>query len=297
MRSPPIIYVVIAAVVLLILASSAFIVDQRKSVLVLQTGRAVAVYNEPGKDEAGLRFKFPLIESVQTYDKRNIGLEIPNIEVITVSLEQLYVDAFVRYQITDPLRFYQAYSTQSQGEDRLQTTANTQIRNLLGTKKPEDIVSGQRAALMNEVRDLLSKEVAVNGVRIIDVRIRRADLPEKVSESVFRRMEASRNQEAELKRQTGAQEARAITAKADQEATVIIAEANKQAEQIRGEGDAIANEIYAKAYGKDAEFFRFQRALIACEKALAEGTRIVVAPNNLSLCDEFIQSARQASGR
>ena len=289
--------IVIAGLVITAL-NSFFIVDQREQALVLQVGKAVEAYNEPKTDEAGLKFKIPFVQNVVKYDKRNLGLDIPNIEVFASNQEQLIVDAFVRYQISDPLAFYQRLGTRRTAEAQLSQFTNTAIRNALASRLPEEIISGQRAELMDTIRENLGASTLGRGIEIIDVRIRRADLPADVSERVFQRMEAGRNQEAELIRANGDREARTIRAKADRDKTVILAEANQKSEEVRGEGDGKRNEIYADAYSRDAEFFRFQRALIACEEAFTEGTQIVVAPNNLSLCDEFINSARQnSSGR
>ncbi|MEM9938183.1 MAG: protease modulator HflC [Pseudomonadota bacterium] len=303
------IVVLVAGVVALL--NSFFIVDQRQQSLVLQVGAAVESYNEPGQDEAGLKFKIPFIQSVVTYDKRNLGLDVPDIEVFASNQEQLLVDAFVRWKISDPLQFYQRLGTQGEGESQLGRFSETAIRNALGTKLPEEIISGQRSELMDQIRDALSASIAGRGIQIVDVRIKRVDLPPDVSERVFQRMEATRNQEAEDIRARGDRDAQEITATAEKDRTVILANARQAAETIRGAGDAQRNEIYAEAYERDAEFFRFQRALIACEQAFgvadasgtaggntarvgnaAPPTRIVVGPGNLGLCDEFINQAR-----
>ncbi len=286
---------IVAAGLLVTGLNSFFIVNQTEQALVLQVGAAKEAYNEPGTNEAGLKIKLPFVQNVQKYDRRNIGLDIPNIEVFASNQEQLIVDAFVRYQISDPLAFYQRLQTQRVAENQLSQFTNTAIRNALANRLPEDIISGQRAVLMDTIRENLSESIAGRGIEIIDVRIRRADLPPDVSERVFRRMEATRNQEAELIRANGDREAQAIRAKADRDRTVILAEANQTSEEIRGEGDARRNEIYASAYNRDAEFFRFQRALIACEQALSKNTQIVVGPDKLGICDEFIDAARKSS--
>ncbi|MGC6499479.1 MAG: protease modulator HflC [Henriciella sp.] len=277
-------------------ANAVFIVDQRQQSLVLQVGRSVQSYNEPGTDEAGLKFKIPFIQSVVSYDRRNLGLDVPNIEIFASNQEQLIVDAFVRWRISKPLAFYQRLGTQREAERQLLRFTDTAIRNALGTKLPEEIISGQRSELMDQIRDSLGAAIDGRGIDIIDVRIKRVDLPSDVSQRVFDRMAATRNQEAEQIRAEGDERAKLVRAEAERERTVLLAEARRDSEQIRGEGDARRNEIYAEAYEKDPEFFRFQRALISCEQALTEGTQIVVGPEKLGLCDEFIESARQ-SGR
>ena len=284
------IVIVIGAIIALL--NSFFIVDQRQQSLVLQVGRAVQAYNEPGADEAGLKFKIPFVQSVVTYDKRNLGLDVPDIEVFASNQEQLIVDAFVRWRISEPLAFYQRLGTQREAQNQLLRFTDTAIRNALGSQLPEEISSGQRSELMDEIRDSLSQAIAGRGIDIIDVRIKRVDLPPDVSQRVFDRMAAQRNQQAEQIRAEGDERAKLVRAEAERERTVLLAEARRESEQIRGEGDAKRNEIYAEAYEQDEEFFRFQRALIACEQSFTQGTQIVVGPDSLGLCDEFINQAR-----
>ena len=294
MRSLGIVGIVIVVGALIILFNSFFIVDQRKQALLLQVGAAVEAYNEPGTDEAGLKFKIPLIQNVVIYDRRNLGLDVPNIEAYASNQEQLIVDAFVRWQISDPLSFYQRLNTQREAENQLLNFTDAAIRNALASRLPEDIISGQRSELMDEIRENLATAIAGRGIDIIDVRIRRADLPDDVSERVFQRMEATREQEAEQIRAEGDERARLVRTTAERDRTVLLAEARQQSEEIRGEGDAKRNEIYAEAYERDEEFFRFQRALIACEESLKEGTRIVVAPDQLGICNNFFEQARRS---
>lgn len=299
-----IIGIIVAVVAIVALLNSFFIVDQRQQALVLQVGRAEAVYNQPGTDEAGLKFKVPFIQSVVTYDRRNLGLDVDQIEIFASNQEQLIVDAFVRWQISDPLAFYQRLGTQREAVAQLNRFTESAIRNALGQQLPEEIISGQRSELMDTIRDNLGASIAGRGIEIIDVRIKRVDLPADVSQRVFDRMEATRNQEAEQIRAEGDERAKLVRAEAERERTVLLADARRESEQIRGEGDAKRNEIYANAYQQDAEFFRFQRALIACEEAFdaadkdtdatrKEATRIVVAPNNLGICDQFMDQARR----
>ncbi|MGH1422508.1 MAG: protease modulator HflC [Hyphomonas sp.] len=288
---------VIAAAAIFTALNSFFIVDQREQALVLQVGAAKKVYNAPGKEEAGLKFKIPFFQNVIKYDKRNIGVDIPNNVVYASNQEQLIVDAFVRYRISDPLAFYQQLQTRRIAETQLTQFAETAIRNAMGSRLPEEIISGQRAVLMDTIRTNLSDSITGRGIEIVDVRIRRADLPDDVSQRVFDRMTATRNQEAELIRANGDRKAQEITAKADRDRTVLLAEANRQSEEVRGEGDAKRTELYAEAYERDPEFFRFQRALTACEEAFTAGTQIIVGPDNMALCDEFINAARANGSR
>lgn len=296
MRQLGIIGIVAVVAGLIALFNSVFIVDQRQQSLVLQVGRAVQAYNEPGQDEAGLKFKLPFIQSVVTFDRRNLGLDVPDIEVFASNQEQLIVDAFVRWRISEPLEFYQRLGTQREAERQLLRFTDTAIRNALGEQLPNEIISGQRSELMDQIRDSLGNSIAGRGIDIIDVRIKRVDLPDEVSQRVFDRMAATRNQEAEEIRAQGDERAQLRRAEAERKRTVLLAEARCLAEEIRGQGDARRNAIYAEAYQENEEFFRFQRALIACEESFTGGTQIVVGPNNLGLCDEFIAQA-ELNGR
>ena len=173
--------------------NSFFIVDQRQQSLVLQVGRAVEAYNAPGRDEAGLKLKLPFIQSVVTFDKRNLGLDVPDIEVFASNQEQLIVDAFVRWRISEPLAFYQRLGTEREAQRQLLRFTDTAIRNALGAQLPEEIISGQRSELMDQIRDNLGAAIAGRGIDIIDVRIVRVDLPADVSQRVFDRMAVSVN--------------------------------------------------------------------------------------------------------
>ena len=305
MKSFGIISIVAVFIAIVAALNTFFVVDQREQALVLQVGAAKNTYNAPGTDQAGLKMKIPFIQSVVKYDKRNLGLDIPDIEVYASNQEQLLVDAFVRWRIDNPLAFYQTLNNMNRARQDLSGFTETAIRKAIANRLPEDVISGQRAELMDEIREDLRASVDGQvsevegvaslgdlGISIIDVRIRRADLPPDVSERVFERMNAARSQQAEKIRAEGEERAKLIRATAEKERTVLLAQANEESEKIRGDGDAQRNAIYADAYEKDAEFFRFQRALIACEKAYTKGTRIVVAPDNMGLCDEFIRRAR-----
>lgn len=281
--------------------NSFYTVRQDMQAIVLRFGDPVEVrneftVNEDGiqVDEAGLFFKLPW-ENVEFLDRKNIGTDIPDIEVNASDQRRLTVDAFVRWRITNPLQFYQRLRTEQNANAQLQRFTEAGIRNALGRVPVPEIISGQRAELMNQIRASVTTSLDGTGIAIIDVRIRQADLPTEVAEGVYTRMRTERQQEAQRIRSEGEERARLIRATGEREATVILAQAREQSETIRGEGDAQRNAIYADAYGKDPEFFRFQRALIACEEAIQAGTQIVVGPENLGLCDVFIDQARQSS--
>ena len=286
----------VGAIVLVAIFNSFYVVRQDEQALILQVGEPRAVINAPGTDEAGLYFKIPVIQTVEKLDRKNLGLDIENIQVLASDQRRLAVDAFVRWRISDPLKFYQSLRNIRAAGDQLNDVTKASIREVMGDVPVPEIISGQRAELMDNIRSKVAAELADDGISIVDVRIRQADLPREVANGVYSRMQTARKQEAERIRAEGEERARLIRAQAEREKTVIEAQAREQSEIIRGEGDALSTEIYANAYGKDPEFFRFQRALIACEKSLREGTRIVVGPDSLGLCDEFINRARANGG-
>ncbi|KCZ56361.1 hypothetical protein HY29_08705 [Hyphomonas beringensis] len=287
---------VIAGIVILVAVNSFYVVRQDQQALVLQVGEPKEVRNAPGTDEAGLYLKIPVIQQVEILDKKNLGLDIENIEVLASDQRRLTVDAFVRWRIKDPLKFYQRFRTEKAASAQLMRITTSTIREELGDVRVPEIISGQRAQLMDRIREKVNAGLVDDGIDIIDVRIRQADLPHEVADGVYSRMQTARKQEAQRIRAEGEERARLIRAQAEREKTVLEAQAREQAEKIRGEGDAKSTEIYAQAYNRDPEFFRFQRALIACEKSLQKGTRMVVGPDGLGICDEFINSARKNGG-
>lgn len=301
MRSFGIVLIVLLVISFLVGMNTFYTVRQDKQALVLNFGNPVAVRNEyevnaQGQevDEAGLFFKLPW-QDVIILDRKNIGTDIADIEVLASDQRRLTVDAFVRWRITDPLQFYQRLRSETGAERQLQRFTESAIRDALGKVPVPEIVSGQRAQLMSEIRASVNEALSGTGLEIIDVRIRQADLPPDVASGVYDRMRTERQQVAQGIRSEGQEKALLIEAQANREATVIIAQAREESEKIKGDGDAQRNTIYASAYSKDPAFFRFQRALIACEHSIQRGTQIVVAPNNMDLCKVFIDQARSAS--
>ncbi|MEM0985447.1 MAG: protease modulator HflC [Pseudomonadota bacterium] len=283
------------AVAAFIALNSFYVVRQDQQALVLQLGEPVAVRNAPGTDEAGLYFKLPLIQQVTVLDRKNLGTDISDIEVLASDQRRLRVDAFVRWRISDPLRFYQRLRTEAAAAAQLQRFTESAIREALGDVPVPEIVSGQRAQLMNRIRTTVNNNLEQSGIDIIDVRIRQADLPAAIAEGVYSRMRSARQQEAERIRAEGDEAARRIRAEAERQAIVIRANAREESEKIRGEGDALRNEIYAEAYNRDPEFFRFYRSLIACEKSIQQGTQLIIGPENLGVCDVFGNDAARSS--
>jgi membrane protease subunit HflC len=296
MRSFAWLFIVIGVLGIVVLTNVFYIVRQYEQAIVLEVGRPIRLINAAGTDEAGLHVKIPIYQQVEILDKRNLGLDIDNIQVIASDQRRLSVDAFVRWRIRDPLRYYQRFRTEEAARSQLNRITTSAIREALGDVPVPEIISGSRIQLMNRIRENVNASLVNDGIDIIDVRIRQADLPREVAEGVYQRMRTARIQEAQRIRSEGEERARLIRAQADREATVLEAQAREQGERIRGEGDARATEAYAAAYGVDPEFFRFQRALVACEKAIREGTQLVIGPTSLGVCDQFIESARTAGG-
>jgi membrane protease subunit HflC len=278
MRSP---VTGIAALLLLLIIivvgySSVFTVDMTEQALVVRLGDPVRVVTEPG-----LHFKTPFIDTVIDIDKRILDLENPAQELIASDQKRLVVDAFARYRINNALRFYQSIGSIQAANIQLTTLLNASLRRVLGEVTLIQVVRDEREALMARIRDQLDKEAGGYGIQVIDVRIRRADLPEQNSQAIYQRMQTERQREAAEFRAQGGQKAQEIRSTADREATVIVAEANSTAEQTRGEGDGERNRLFAEAYGKDPDFFAFYRSMSAYENGLkSSDTRFLLRPDS-----------------
>jgi modulator of FtsH protease HflC len=263
-------------VVIIIAYSAVFTVTQTEQVLLVRLGEPVRVVTEPG-----LNFKAPFIDTVISIDKRILDLENPSQEVIASDQKRLVVDAFARYRIKNALRFYQSIGTIQAANIQLTTLLNASLRRVLGEVTFIQVVRDEREALMGRIRDQLDKEADGYGIQVVDVRIRRADLPEQNSQAVYQRMQTERQREAAEFRAQGGQKAQEIRSKADREATVIVAEANSTAEQIRGAGDGERNRLFAEAYGQDPDFFAFYRSMTAYEHGLrSNDTRFLLKPDS-----------------
>ncbi|MGA2893648.1 MAG: protease modulator HflC [Xanthobacteraceae bacterium] len=279
----------VAIVLLLLLVvgySTFFTVYQTKQALVVRLGQPVRVITEPG-----LNAKIPFIDNVIYIDKRILNIESPAQEVIASSQdkgdaslaqagERLVVDAFARYRITDPLKFYQTVGPDG-ASTQLAILLNSALRRVLGAATLADAVRNKREDLMSQMRDQLDRDAQPFGIHIVDVRIRRVDLPEQNSQAVYQRMQTERQREAAEFRAQGSQKSQEIRARADRDVTVLLAEANSKAETIRGEGDATRNQIFADAYGQDPDFFAFYRSMQAYEKSMLHSdTRMVLRPDS-----------------
>jgi modulator of FtsH protease HflC len=263
-------------VVIIVGYSSMFTVSQTEQVLVVRLGEPVRVVTEPG-----LNFKAPFIDTVISIDKRILDLENPSQEIIAFDSRRLVVDAFARYRIKDALRFYTSVGSIQAANIQLTTLLNASLRRVLGEATLTQIVRDERENLMGKIRDQLDKEAGGYGIEVVDVRIRRADLPEANSQAVYQRMQTERQRQAAEFRAQGGQKAQEIRSKADREATVIIAEANSTAEQTRGAGDAERNRLFAESYGQDPDFFAFYRSMTAYENGLkSNDTRFLLRPDS-----------------
>ena len=290
MRSPiaGIVTLIALFIVIIVGYSSVFTVAQTEQVLVVRLGEPVRVVSEPG-----LNFKAPFIDSVISIDKRILDLENPSQEVIASDQKRLVVDAFARYRIKNALQFYQSVGTIQAANIQLTTLLNASLRRVLGEVTFIQVVRDEREALMARIRDQLDHEAGPYGIQVVDVRIRRADLPEQNSQAVYQRMQTERQREAAEFRAQGGQKAQEIRSKADREATVIIAEANSTAEQVRGAGDGERNRLFAEAYGKDPDFFAFYRSMTAYENGLkSNDTRFLLRPDS-----DFFKFFSNSSGK
>jgi membrane protease subunit HflC len=289
MRSPVTGIIVLLLVLLAIVVGygSVFTVDQTEQALVVRLGNPVDVVTDPG-----LHFKAPFIDTVIDIDKRILDLENPSQEVIASDQKRLVVDAFARYRIKTPLRFYQSVGSIQAANIQLTTILNASLRRVLGEVTFIQVVRDEREALMGRIRDQVDKEADAYGIQVVDVRIRRADLPEQNSQAVYQRMQTERQREAAEFRAQGGQKAQEIRSNADREATVIVAEANSKSEQIRGEGDGERNRLFAEAYGQDPGFFAFYRSMTAYENGLkSNDTRFLLRPDS-----EFFKFFNSPSG-
>ncbi len=255
---------------------SLFIVQEINQAIVLQFGDPKKIITKPG-----LNFKLPFIQNVVYLDRRVLNLDNPPEEVIAADQKRLIVDAFARFRIVDPLKFYISVGNESVARQRLATIINSRIRGVLGTQNLATLLSIDRSKHMATIQNDVNTEAKNFGITIVDVRIKRADLPQANSEAIFKRMQTEREREAKEFRAQGAEIAAKITSTADKEVTVILATANKQSEIMKGEGDGARNRIFANAFGRDPEFFGFYRAMQSYEKALIGGdTSLILSPDS-----------------
>ena len=285
------IFLVLIAALAFLAYNSLFVVQQTQQVIVLQFGDPKRTITEPG-----LQWKIPFVQNVIFIDNRILDLDSPAQEVIASDQKRLVVDAFARYKITDPLKFFQRVVSVERASGRLSPILNSAVRRVLGRATFEDIVRDERPALMREITDQVNASTRFGetdfGVTFIDVKIRRADLPEANSQAIYRRMQTERQQEAAELRAQGSEAAQRVRARSDRDVTVLLAEADRESQQTRGEGDATRNAIFAEAYGRDPEFFAFYRSMQAYEAGLrSSDTQLVLSPDS-----DFFRFFRESSG-
>ena len=269
---------IVPAIILVgvVIFQSLFIVQEISQAIVLQFGDPKKIVTK-----AGLNFKLPFIQNVVYLDKRILNLDNDPEEVIAADQKRLIVDAFARFKIVDPLKFYISVGNERVARSRLSTIINSRIRGVLGTQELATLLSTDRARQMQIIQSQVNEEAQNFGINIVDVRIKRADLPPANSEAIYKRMQTEREREAKEFRAQGAEIAQKIRSTADKDVTVILAQAKKKSEIMKGEGDGQRNKIFANAFGRDPQFFAFYRAMQAYEKALIGGeTSLVLSPDS-----------------
>lgn len=267
---------VVALVAVFVAMGSMFTVSETQQALVVRFGNPKHIVQTPG-----LHFKVPFIEDVRYLDKRILNLDIPAQEVIAADQKRLVVDAIARFRITEPLLMYTRVRTESGARQQLNTVLVSNIRQVLGSEVFVTLLSGERAELMHRIRDNVNRDARNYGIEIVDVRIKRADLPAANSEAIYSQMRTAREREAREARAEGREQAVGIRARADRDRTILLAEARKQSQILRGEGEGKAVKIFADAFGTDEDFFEFYRSMQAYQKALGnEDTTLVLSPDS-----------------
>ena len=279
---------VLVAIAAAAVYSAAFIVHQNEQAIVLRFGDARSTITKPG-----LNFKYPVVDSVEFFDKRILDLDTNELEVTTKDQQRLVVDAYSRYRITDPLKFYQNVRSQQRAVVVLGPVIESTIRNVLNSVVLPDVVKEKREGLMREIAAIVNTEGKDYGIEVVDVRLKRANLHPTIAESVFNRMIADRQRVATELRAQGTAENNRITANADRDVTIIKGEATKASDILRGEGEGERNRVFADAYGRDPEFARFYRALQACEQSFqAKDTRFMLSPDTSAVCSSFLDAVK-----
>lgn len=262
-------------VLMLIGASPFFVVDVIQTAIVVQLGKPVRTITEPG-----LQFKIPFIQDVIKFDKRLLDYDSEPQDVVTRDKKTLVIDNFAKWRIVEPLTFYEAFRTQEAARARLDDIIYSELRVDLGQHDLSEIISKNRSSIMATVTRIANEKALEYGIEIVDVRIKRADLPEQNERAVFTRMQAERGREAKRYRSEGAEEAQKIRSEAEKEKEILLAEAYKREQELMGDGDANAFRIYAEAYGQDPDFFEFVRTMEAYKKVLTQGTKIILTPDS-----------------
>lgn len=270
--------IILALIAVVTLYNSLYIINPTQQALVLRLGKAVAVVTEPG-----LKAKLPFVEAILVYDKRilHINISFTPEEVIAADRKRVIVDAFAKYKIINPLKFYEKVGNEALLMTRLNPILEASLRDEVGRVSLQDLLTKGRADVMDNIRNIANANAEKFGIEVVDVRIRRTDLPQENSNAIYSRMQTSHEKEARQTRAQGAEQAQRVTARADRDSKVILAEAEKQAQITRGEGDAEATRIFAEAFGKDQSFFAFYRTMQAYRKTLNKSdTTMVLSPDS-----------------
>ncbi len=268
---------IIVVVVLLVMlgASPFFILDLTQTAIVVQLGKPKQTVTEPG-----LKFKIPFVQEVRYFDKRLLDYDVAAREVITQDKKTILIDNFAKWKIIDPLEVYKAFQTQRGALQRLDDIIYSELRVELGRHELLEIVSANRLLIMSEVAKRANQKASKYGLKVLDVRIKRADLPEQNAKAVFDRMQAERERIAKQYKAEGAEEAQKIRSEAEKDREILFAEAYKTSQEIRGEGDAKAFKIYADAYSQDPQFFEFVRSMEAYRKTFSKNTSMILSPDS-----------------
>ena len=266
-----------AFIVLGILAwDSLFIIAQQEQAIIRQLGAPKRLIQEPG-----LKIKLPFFQDVVIYDKRLLDMDPPAEQVILSDQKRLDVDTYTRYRISDPLKFFQSLGTEEAARSQLRQIVSSALRGVLGNITMSSLLSSERLKIMNEIQQQTNTNAERFGIQVVDVRIRRADLPEETSQAIYERMKSEREREARENRAQGSERAQQIRSRAERERTVILAESQKMAQITKGQGDAEANRIYAEAYGRDPQFFSFYRAMQSYRHAIGDkDTTLILSPDS-----------------
>jgi membrane protease subunit HflC len=275
MKDKNIKYIILAVAAIILLISSFFIVDQTQQAIVLQFGESKRIEKDPG-----LHFKIPFIQNVMYFDNRLLSLTADEKELIAKDQKRVIISAYAKYEITDPLKFYQTVKTVKGLEARLNNILDSSLRQVIGEEPLSSLLSDARANIMQDIQQIVNRESLKFGIDVVDVRILRADLPNENSAAIYKRMQADREKEAKEFRAQGEEEAQIIQSTSEKERTIILSKAYKEAQILKGEGDATAGKIYADAFKVDPEFYNFYRSLEAYKKSFnnKENTSIILSP-------------------
>ena len=277
------IWIAVVFAVGVVLANTFFIVDQRRQVVVVNLGEPVRLINPPGAYDPGLKVKIPFVESLVVLDKRNQAIEARQEEVISADQQRLVVDAFVRYRIANPLQYYRTLRNETIAADRLEPLINSSLRQVLGAATANEIISQKRDALMGQALAVVRARAARSrlGIEVVDLRIKRADLPAANQQAVYQRMRSNLQQQAAQIRAVGEQKRREIVAEADKQVTITLATATEESFTTRGAGDSQSAALFASSFGKDPSFAAFYRSMQAYEGAFADGdTTLILSPDS-----------------